>query len=358
MELARRTLGHLRRGIEIGGSAINPFPGVRAWNLDLPGAQVFEHAQRAIAGAVAPIDVHGTADRLPFASGSLDFVLTSHVIEHMPDPIRALGEWDRVLRPGGVCFLIVPHRDRTFDRDRPRTDLRHHLADYALRTTVESDSMAPTSHYHVWITEDFLALLEQLNRHGYLDWSITEVEDVDTKAGNGFTVVATKNAPGAGDLGLYPAHGTGAVAFHVLTPFLPFQVTGRTLETIVDGPELPPDLALPRGLYRAVPVHDGFPPQAGKAFRVEVGAPVPAPTIEAVEQRDGRLRFRGQDLDEATWLEATYPDGTVHRVLPQWEDGELELDVRGLVLPTTSFPVVAVNPPPGGGRGPTFQFGG
>ena len=39
---------------------------------------------------------------------SLDVVLTPHVLEHVPDPSRALAELFRVLRPGGRVFLQVP----------------------------------------------------------------------------------------------------------------------------------------------------------------------------------------------------------------------------------------------------------
>ena len=115
MDLARRRLGGLGHGIEIGASAFAPFPGVRAWNVEHPSAEVFREAQRSIAGSVAPVHVYATAEVLPFADGALDFVLASHVIEHMPDAIRALGEWDRVLAIGGTAFLIVPHRDRNMD---------------------------------------------------------------------------------------------------------------------------------------------------------------------------------------------------------------------------------------------------
>lgn len=45
---------------------------------------------------------------LPFPDGSFDFVFASHVLEHVPDDRRALGELRRILRPGGVAVLPVP----------------------------------------------------------------------------------------------------------------------------------------------------------------------------------------------------------------------------------------------------------
>lgn len=47
---------------------------------------------------------------LPFASGQFDIVISSEVIEHTPDPARAVGEMSRVLRPGGRLALTVPNR--------------------------------------------------------------------------------------------------------------------------------------------------------------------------------------------------------------------------------------------------------
>jgi len=42
---------------------------------------------------------------LPFSDGSLDFVIESNVLHHLPYPVRALTEARRVLRPGG--FLLM-----------------------------------------------------------------------------------------------------------------------------------------------------------------------------------------------------------------------------------------------------------
>jgi predicted SAM-dependent methyltransferase len=48
--------------------------------------------------------------RLPFADGSLVGIVAEHVLEHLylDDTLRAIGEFGRVLRPGGLIRLAAP----------------------------------------------------------------------------------------------------------------------------------------------------------------------------------------------------------------------------------------------------------
>ncbi len=46
-----------------------------------------------------------------FADGSLDYVFSSHCVEHLKDWPVALRLWIRKLKPGGILFTYVPHRD-------------------------------------------------------------------------------------------------------------------------------------------------------------------------------------------------------------------------------------------------------
>ena len=52
-----------------------------------------------------------------------DYVVASHVIEHVPDLVGWLKEIAQVLKPKGVVAFIVPDKRYTFDRLRPETQV-------------------------------------------------------------------------------------------------------------------------------------------------------------------------------------------------------------------------------------------
>jgi SAM-dependent methyltransferase len=64
------------------------------------------------------------------ASATYDFVVSSHAIEHCANPLKALAEWSRVLKPGGLLILVAPHRDGAFDHRRPLSTLAHLVDDF------------------------------------------------------------------------------------------------------------------------------------------------------------------------------------------------------------------------------------
>ena len=50
-------------------------------------------------------DVVGAAESLPFEDNSFDVVISTQMLEHVPDPPRVVREAHRVLRPDGVLLL-------------------------------------------------------------------------------------------------------------------------------------------------------------------------------------------------------------------------------------------------------------
>jgi len=51
----------------------------------------------------------GDATKLPFRDRSIDVLLHQHVIEHLYDPVAAVSEWKRVLKPGGELLIVTPN---------------------------------------------------------------------------------------------------------------------------------------------------------------------------------------------------------------------------------------------------------
>ena len=78
-------------------------PGARLDGLELD-EPALEEAHTRCPGATL---VRGDACALPFGAQSFDLVVCLEVLEHLPEPVRALRELRRVARAG--CLLSVPH---------------------------------------------------------------------------------------------------------------------------------------------------------------------------------------------------------------------------------------------------------
>jgi ubiquinone/menaquinone biosynthesis C-methylase UbiE len=49
----------------------------------------------------------GDVERLPFADGMFDFVISIEVIRYLADPVKCLSEFRRVLKPGGLALVTA-----------------------------------------------------------------------------------------------------------------------------------------------------------------------------------------------------------------------------------------------------------
>jgi hypothetical protein len=95
---------------------------------------------RIPAEAVAEVDVVWSAGSLLQAvqDQMFDYVVASHVIEHVPDLIGWLREIGSVLRPGGVLALAIPDKRYTFDISRPLSTVGEIVAAHLGRNVVPS----------------------------------------------------------------------------------------------------------------------------------------------------------------------------------------------------------------------------
>lgn len=102
-------------------------------NLDLSAPMLREGQRQCAVWPGRAHTVRAPADCLPFADNTFDAVTCIEVVEFLPDARRALGEYLRVLKPGGV--LLLSNRIGWPARLMPgktlsRSAFQHWLAEY------------------------------------------------------------------------------------------------------------------------------------------------------------------------------------------------------------------------------------
>jgi ubiquinone/menaquinone biosynthesis C-methylase UbiE len=80
--------------------------GHRVTGIDFAPAMLAEARRKAVESGVSIRFEPGDAEQLPFVAGSFGLVVSRHVLWTLPHPEAAIGEWIRVLRPGGRLAVI------------------------------------------------------------------------------------------------------------------------------------------------------------------------------------------------------------------------------------------------------------
>lgn len=143
---------------------------------------------------MARVDLIGDFQNIPKPDASLDYLISSHVIEHDPNTFAALIEAQRSLKNFGVFFCIFPKRIAAKeDWFRPLTTLENMIA--AHENNLSMSDMPPETwrdHYQVFSLQSMLRVVNHLNQQNLGQWFIECVEETDSKVGNGHTVVLRK----------------------------------------------------------------------------------------------------------------------------------------------------------------------
>ncbi len=188
------------RGVEI-GALWRMFPlrsGATVWYVDRVHPEALQKEYPEVHQQLVPPDIVADAAQMPFRDGSLDFLIASHVLEHMPFPLTTLRHWYRTLAPGGVLLLKIPDKRYTFDTRRQRTTLQHlidedqghsafdkrtHFEDWVehvvgrergteefAREIARMMEIDYSIHYHAWTDEDVREFIDYSRESMNLKW--------------------------------------------------------------------------------------------------------------------------------------------------------------------------------------------
>jgi SAM-dependent methyltransferase len=80
---------------------------------DAIGVDLTPKGQRGVDGGqkneVSQSDIVASGDNLyMFTDQSFDYIVQRHNLEHYQDPVKALQEWYRLLKPGGILGMVIP----------------------------------------------------------------------------------------------------------------------------------------------------------------------------------------------------------------------------------------------------------
>lgn len=142
----------------------------------------------------------------PLGDNSLDTAVSFHVLEHLPEPLEALRELRRVLKPGGTAVLEVPHandvllNDLDCDAFRSFTLWSQHLVLHTRdslkrllgeaefeQVVVEGVQRYPLSNHLTWLSagkpgghKSALAALDTPELRGAYEAALNRIDGTDT----------------------------------------------------------------------------------------------------------------------------------------------------------------------------------
>lgn len=177
-----------KSGVRIGGKLNGIFQKELSFSnkiIDVDGSETFLGNQNKI-------NYKSDATKLNFIkSHSQDFICSSHLLEHISNPIKAINEWKRILKKEGIIYCAIPDKRFTFDHKREVTSLSHLIEDYK-RNILPGDEIhvkeflknwdgdmdglsrnefkklvmknySINVHHHVWTKKEVKELFEYLN---------------------------------------------------------------------------------------------------------------------------------------------------------------------------------------------------
>lgn len=99
------------------------------------------------ATAIDPL-ISPNHDAYNLPEGQVDYIFSSHCLEHLPDWVAALDHWTDRIRPGGILFLYLPHYSQEYWRP---WNNRKHL--HVLSSQVIEDYLSDRNYINILSSE-------------------------------------------------------------------------------------------------------------------------------------------------------------------------------------------------------------
>lgn len=111
---------------------------------------------------------------IPQPSSTFDVVLCSEVLEHLPDPVKALAEFSRLLKPGGKLILTAPFASLVhfapyhYCTGFSRYWYEYHLPNYGF----DIDVIVPNGDWFMYLRQEVLRLPGAGRKYGSWTWPL------------------------------------------------------------------------------------------------------------------------------------------------------------------------------------------
>ncbi len=125
------------------------------------------------------LDIVSDITTIPLADATYDAILCTEVFEHIPDPLKALSEFSRILKPGGKLILTAPFCSMThfapyhFSTGFSRFYYEHHLPLLGFKI----ERLTPNGNY-------FSSIMQEVgrSRHIAINYNLPEPSRIESWA--------------------------------------------------------------------------------------------------------------------------------------------------------------------------------
>lgn len=98
-------------------------------------------------------------------SEKYDFIISCNNLEHIANPLKAIKEWLRVIKPNALILLVLPNKKVIFDHNRIVVTLGHLIDDYNSNTSEDDlGHLDEVLKYHDLSLDPLAGTLEQFKK--------------------------------------------------------------------------------------------------------------------------------------------------------------------------------------------------